>query len=91
MDSEILWTIFGLAAQGLFFGRFFVSWVASERAHKTTIPVYFWYFSITGALLTLIYSIHRQDIVFVTSQSLAMGIYIRSLIIHNKHTKTDEI
>ncbi len=91
MDSEILWTIFGLAAQGLFFGRFFVSWIASERAHKTTIPVYFWYLSIAGAILTLIYSVHRQDVVFVTSQSLAIIIYLRSLIIHRRSKKIDEI
>lgn len=87
MDSEILWVIFGLSAQGLFFMRFLVSWIASERNGKTTIPVYFWYFSIIGAFLTLIYSWHRQDLVFITSQSLAMVIYIRSLIIQRKSNR----
>lgn len=88
MDSEILWVIFGLSAQGLFFMRFLVSWIASERSGKTTIPVYFWYFSIIGAFFTLIYSYHRQDLVFITSQSLALIIYIRSLIIQRKSDST---
>lgn len=85
--SEKLWIVFGLGAQGLFFSRFLVSWIASEKAKKTTIPVYFWYLSIVGAFLTLIYSLHRRDIVFVASQSLAILIYFRSLIIHNKSNK----
>ena len=90
MNSEILWTIFGLSAQGLFFARFMVSWMASERAKRTTIPIYFWYLSIVGALLTLVYSIHRQDVVFITSQSLALLIYARSLFIQRKSGKSED-
>lgn len=87
MNSDYLWILFGLSAQGLFFLRFLVSWIASEKNGKTTIPIYFWYFSISGALLTLIYSVHRQDIVFITSQSLALIIYTRSLVIERKSKK----
>ena len=87
MNTEILWIVFGLGAQGLFFCRFLVSWVASERANRTIIPIYFWYLSIAGAILTLIYSIHRQDPVFITSQTLALLIYIRSLIIQIRSSK----
>ena len=84
INSDVLWILFGLSAQALFFMRFLLSWIASEKNKRTTIPVYFWYFSIIGAFLTLIYSIHRQDPVFIISQSLALVIYLRSLIIHRK-------
>lgn len=84
MNNETWWVIFGLSAQGLFFLRFIVSWIASEKAKKIIIPIYFWYFSLGGALLTLIYSVHIGDIVFITSQSLAILIYLRSLVIHVK-------
>ena len=87
INSETSWILFGLSAQALFFMRFLVSWIASEKNGKTTIPIYFWYFSIIGAFLTLIYSIHRQDLVFITSQSLALIIYARSLIIQKKSKK----
>lgn len=87
INSETAWIIFGLSAQGLFFTRFLASWIASEKAKKTVIPVHFWYLSIAGAVFTLVYSIHRKDIVFIFSQSLAMIIYLRSLIIHQKSKK----
>ena len=75
------WLIFGLAAQGCFFLRFFVQWIASERKKKSVIPVYFWYLSLIGGLGVLIYSIHIQDIVFITGQSFGLIIYIRNLIL----------
>jgi lipid-A-disaccharide synthase-like uncharacterized protein len=89
MDSEYYWIIFGLSAQALFFMRFVSSWIVSEKNKKTTIPIYFWYFSIAGALLTLIYSIHRADVVFIVSQSLALLIYFRSLMIQRKEESND--
>ena len=36
------WVLFGLLAQGIFFGRFIVQWIASERAGAVTIPRAFW-------------------------------------------------
>ncbi len=78
------WVIFGFTAQGLFFGRFIVQWIASERAKQTEIPVSFWYLSIVGALMITVYAVHRQDIVFIVGQVLALIIYIRNLSIYYK-------
>ncbi len=79
------WIVLGLFAQLLFFLRFFVQWVVSEKKGESTIPVSFWYFSIAGSLLLLIYSIYRKDIVFILGQSVGSFIYTRNLIlIHRK-------
>lgn len=79
------WIMLGLFAQLLFFLRFFVQWVVSEKKGESTIPESFWYFSIAGSLLLLIYSIYRKDIVFILGQSVGSLIYTRNLIlIHRK-------
>lgn len=74
------WVILGLFAQFLFFMRFFVQWIVSERKRESTVPISFWYFSIAGSLLLLIYSIHIKDIVFILGQSMGSFIYMRNLI-----------
>ena len=49
------WVILGFVAQGFFTMRFVVQWIASERARKSVIPVAFWFFSIGGGVLLLVY------------------------------------
>ena len=71
----------GLAGQLIFGSRFFVQWFASERAKASVIPVAFWYISIVGALLTLIYAIHIQDPVFIIPQVGGLAIYLRNLVL----------
>lgn len=73
------WTIVGLVGQILFFMRFIIQWIATERAKRTVIPTSFWYFSILGALVLLVYSSVRKDPVFVAGYLLAMVIYLRNL------------
>lgn len=75
------WIILGLFAQFLFFMRFFVQWIVSEKKGESTIPVSFWYFSIAGSFLLLIYSIYRKDAVFILGQSVGSFVYIRNLIL----------
>ena len=79
------WIILGLFAQFLFFLRFFVQWIVSEKKGQSIIPVSFWYLSIGGSILLLIYSIYRKDIVFILGQSVGSFVYMRNLIlIHRK-------
>lgn len=75
------WIILGLFAQCLFFMRFFVQWIVSEKKGESTIPISFWYFSIAGSIMLLIYSIYRQDVVFILGQSVGSFIYLRNLVL----------
>ncbi len=78
------WVIFGFAAQALFFMRFLVQWIASEREGRSVVPVAFWWFSIGGASGLLVYAIQKQDPVFIFGQSLGFVIYTRNLILIRK-------
>ena len=85
------WVILGLVAQGLFFGRFFIQWIASERKGESTVPVAFWFFSVFGGGLLLLYAIHQRDIVFILGQAGGLVIYARNLmLIYQKKPRTPE-
>ena len=84
MTNEMLWLGFGFFAQFIFFMRFVVQWIHAERKQSSEIPVIFWYLSILGAVMLLMYSIHRADPVFATGQALALVIYIRNLMLLRK-------
>ena len=73
------WVILGLIAQGLFTMRFLVQWIASERAGRSVIPLAFWWFSIAGGLLLLVYALYRKDPVFILGQAFGVFVYLRNL------------
>ncbi len=79
LSPEAFWVGIGLIGQTLFFMRFFVQWLATEKARKSVIPTAFWYFSLAGGATLLAYSIYRQDPVFILGQSLGLFIYLRNL------------
>lgn len=85
------WVLFGFAAQFVFFLRFAVQWWVSEKKKQSVIPVSFWYLSIVGTLMILVYSIQRKDIVFIAASCLNSLIYVRNLIlIHNNKNKAQQ-
>ena len=59
--------------------RFVVQWIASERAKRSVMPVAFWFFSLAGGSLLLIYAIQRKDPVFIAGQGLGLIVYMRNL------------
>ncbi len=73
------WLAFGIVAQLLFGARFVVQWIASERAGRSVMPLMFWFFSMGGGVLTLIYGIARRDGVIIIGQALSVFIYLRNL------------
>ena len=73
------WVVLGFIAQGLFTMRFFVQWMASERAGRSVIPLAFWLFSIGGGLLLLVYALYRKDAVFIAGQAFGVFVYVRNL------------
>jgi len=78
-DHLNIWVLLGLFGQGMFMMRFVVQWIASERQKQSVMPEAFWYFSLAGGLIVLIYAIHQQDPVFILGQSLGTFIYIRNI------------
>ncbi len=71
--------IFGLAAQTVFMSRMLIQWIVSEKARRSVIPVSFWWLSIVGAAMLLIYGALREDIVIIAAQAFGVVIYARNL------------
>ena len=84
------WLAVGFLAQLFFASRFVIQWIVSEKRKKSVMPLYFWYSSIIGGVLLLIYAIHIKDPVFILGQSMGVFIYTRNLILisTNKKKKT---
>ncbi len=79
--TEILILAIGFAGQAMFFMRFFVQWLYSEKHRRSLIPTAFWYFSLGGSLLLLTYAIIKRDPVFIVGQSTGFIIYTRNLVL----------
>jgi lipid-A-disaccharide synthase-like uncharacterized protein len=79
INAEVVWVAIGLLGQLLFFLRFFIQWLVSEKKKESVIPVSFWYFSISGGIILLFYAIYRKDPVFILGQSTGVLIYARNL------------
>jgi lipid-A-disaccharide synthase-like uncharacterized protein len=77
--EPLFWISVGFIGQILFFGRFFVQWLASEKAKRSIIPNAFWYFSIMGGSVLFAYAIWRQDPVFIVGQGAGLLIYARNI------------
>ena len=75
----------GMLGQVLFFSRFLVQWIASEKKGKSTIPLSFWYLSIGGGALLLFYAIWRKDPVITLGQVVGLFVYVRNLMLIHRH------
>ncbi len=84
------WLAFGLIAQLFFTARFLVQWISSERAGKSVIPMAFWFFSIGGGLMTLVYGIAKREPIIILGQGLATIIYIRNIMLIVKNHKQSQ-
>ena len=82
------WLIVGLVGQAMFFGRFLVQWIASERARRSVVPIGFWYMSIAGGLITLVYAIYQQDPVFILGQTTGTIVYVRNIYFRRLESDT---
>ena len=80
--------ILGLLAQGIFFSRFLVQWIVSEKRGESTVPIAFWYLSIAGSVLMLTYALWRGEPVFAIGQSVGLVVYVRNLMLIAQRRRT---
>lgn len=92
LSAHNLWIIFGFFAQFVFFMRFVVQWYVSEKKGESVVPMSFWYISIAGTLLIILYSYHVNDIVFFVANVLSLVIYFRNISLTRRGpTRGDEL
>ena len=75
------WVLIGLGGQACFAARFLLQWLVSEKRGQSVIPIGFWYLSLAGASVLLVYAVYRADPVFVLGQSFGFLVYVRNLVL----------
>jgi lipid-A-disaccharide synthase-like uncharacterized protein len=79
--AGIAWVALGLLGQVLFACRMLVQWIASEKSQRSVVPVAFWWISLGGATMLLVYFAWRRDIVGILGQATGWLIYLRNLVL----------
>ena len=83
-----LWLlILGIVAQIIFTLRFLYQWIYSEKQKKSSLPLGFWWLSLAGSSLILIYAILRKDPVLLIGHLFGALMYIRNIIIHHNEIR----
>ena len=82
------WLVLGFFSQCMFFLRFFLQWLASEKKKQSVIPASFWYFSLLGGIGLLTYAAHTKDPVFILGQAGGLFVYTRNLALINNSRQT---
>ena len=74
-----IWVGLGLLGQVLFTGRMIVQWLVSEKSKKSVVPPMFWWMSLGGSTMLMIYFLWRRDPIGLLGQSFGWFIYVRNL------------
>ena len=78
-SSELIWVIVGTFGQLIFFSRWIVQLVYSEKNKSSIIPIGFWWLSLLGGLITFIYAKHINSFPFMLAQGIGIIVYSRNL------------
>ena len=79
--TEFLWVSFGTIGQLVFFSRWIIQWMSSEKLKSSVIPVAFWWCSLIGGVITLVYAHHINSFPFMLAQAIGIIVYTRNLIL----------
>ena len=87
--DEFIWVSFGTLGQLIFFSRWIIQWFKSEKSKTSLIPVAFWWCSLIGGIITLIYAHHIGSFPFMLAQAIGIIVYSRNLLLiyRVKHEK----
>lgn len=85
------WTYFGLTANMLFASRFVLQWYVSEKLKRSVIPVQFWYLSIVGSVMMLIYAVYIGKVPLILGFLFPTVIYIRNLMLIRKGKRDSKL
>jgi lipid-A-disaccharide synthase-like uncharacterized protein len=98
MQSEIhellqfnSWVALGLVGQALFTARFLVQWIASEKSRRSIVPVWFWYLSLIGGSVSLIYALGIGSLPFALGQATGLVVYSRNLMLIRRGSRSPEV
>ena len=79
--NELLWVVIGTSGQLVFFSRWIIQWASTEKKKSRVIPVAFWWCSLIGGFITLIYANHIGSFPFMLAQAVGLIVYSRNLFL----------
>ena len=82
--TDFLWVTFGTLGQLIFFSRWIIQWLSSEKSKSSVIPVAFWWCSLLGGIITLVYAHHIGSFPFMLAQAIGIIVYSRNLYLINR-------
>lgn len=83
-----LWHALGFIALALFASRFWIQWWGAEKHQVSYLGPAFWWTSLAGDLLCILYFSRIADPVNLVGPALGLIPYIRNLMLIRKHSKT---
>ena len=88
--GDFLWVSLGTFGQLVFFSRWIIQWIYSEKYKSSVIPVAFWWCSLFGGIITLIYAHHIGSFPFMLAQAIGIIVYSRNLLlIYRRNNETN--
>ena len=79
--TELIWVAIGTLGQLVFFSRWIIQWLSSEKSKTSVIPIAFWWCSLIGGIITLIYAHHIGSFPFMLAQAIGIIVYTRNLLL----------
>lgn len=83
----LTWHLMGFFGAALFAMRFWIQWWSSERKGKSVLGKSFWWCSLVGASIALIYFIRLDDWVNILGYGLGLIPYARNLMLIQKKAR----
>ena len=77
--NEFIWMIIGFVGQIIFFSRWLVQWIYTEKYGKSSIPLSFWWLSLGGGIITFFYAMQIESYPFMLAQMIGLFVYTRNL------------
>lgn len=87
-SASLIWHLAGALGYFLFSCRFWIQWWLAERSHSSSLPLSFWWMSLVGALLSILYFIRIDDSVNLIGPLVGIIPYIRNLMLMKKTSET---
>jgi len=80
-SASLFWHLLGAIAFLLFSSRFWIQWWFAEKAHTSYFPPCFWWLSLVGAVLSMIYFLRIHDTVNLIGPLFGFIPYVRNLML----------
>ncbi|HEX2973441.1 MAG TPA: lipid-A-disaccharide synthase N-terminal domain-containing protein [Tepidisphaeraceae bacterium] len=89
-DNYLIWKTIGYVGMAMFFGRFLIQWLYSEKHGESKVPITFWWQSLIGTVLMLLYSLRQHDPVYILGYVFNVVPYSRNLVLIYRKRREEE-